>query len=227
MGSRPLCLAFVLCGACGDVKGNAIDAAIDTPPCSGNTIDGCGPSCGVCTTQNDRQVATCDGTACGVACVAAMCSDNSCSRALWNFESGMVDGLTPRTPAGLQLAVRNFNGAQALAIDVPSLPPEVSFRIPICLSGTIDQQTRTFSFRVFFQGPTSTGDQYVVQASVPNPQTGAYLAQRGVAANVWFAYSAPFSLSQFSATTTEVTIQANTYGGPFNGTIWFDDIRID
>jgi hypothetical protein len=66
-----------------------------------------------------------------------------------------------------------------------------------------------------------------MQASVPDPKNNAFLKQLGVAANVAFQYVAPLSLSQFSNTATDLTIQAGTLGAQFSGTIWFDDITIE
>jgi hypothetical protein len=221
------CALFTLALAgCGEVVKEQPGA--DGRACAGDTPQACGPSCVACEVSGDRAVPTCDGTACGFACKndAPACSDNTCSRTLWTFESGMVDGITPRTPNGLALAVRNFNGAQALAIDTQNLA-ELSFRIPVCLSGVVDARQKTFSMQVFFQGGSAGSEQYYVQASVPSPQTGAYIGQTGVAGQVWTTYTAPLGASQFSGTCSDVTVQAGTYGGAFAGTIWFDDIKIE
>jgi len=235
---RYLVFAWLVVSGCGSVKkeGDPVDAmpasdmAIDmTETCTGDTVVACGASCTQCTTTNDREVPTCDGTSCGYSCVgsAPKCGDNSCSRTSWTFASNMLDGITGRTPAGLAIGVRNFNGEQAIAIDVTSLPPEVSFRIPVCLSGVVDMRALTLSYRVFFQGGTQQNENYYTQASVPSPQTGAYIGQRGVQAGLWVPHSGPLSMSQFSATTSEVTIQLGSYGASFSGTIWVDDIKIE
>jgi hypothetical protein len=237
---------------CGEVKDDSAGGK-DGRACAGNTPQACGPGCVQCPMTGDRTVPTCDGTACGLACrdSAPKCSDNTCSRLLWTFEDGKLDGITPRSPNGLALAVRNFNGAQALAIDVQNLG-EISFRVPICLSGVVDVRPKTFSFQVFFQGGSSTGIQYYVQASVPAPQNGAYLANHpgvasgmwtwrvamligapvsanhpGVASGMWTPFSSPLSMSQFSGTCSDVTIQAGSLGAQFSGTIWFDDFKIE
>ena len=220
---------FALTGAalagCGDVKGTP---GTDGRACAGDTIQACGLACVPCEVSGDRTVPTCDGSACGFACKnsAPACSDSTCSRTQWTFESGMLDGITPRSPNGLALAVRNFNGAQALAIDITSLT-EVSFRVPVCLSGVVDMRPKRFSLQVFFQGGSGVGDQYYLQASVPSPQPNAYLSQIGVPGQMWVPYTAPFSASQFSGTCSDVTVQAGTLGGAFSGTIWFDDIKIE
>ena len=67
---------------------------------------------------------------------------------------------------------------------------------------------------------------FFVQSSVPTPQTNAYLDQIGVGSGAWEVYSSPMSKSSFSATATSVTIQVGSYGAPFTGTIWFDDIQV-
>ncbi len=227
MWIRCAVLVVLAVAGCGKVV-EPPPAGADGRTCAGDTIQACGASCVACQGSGDRTLPTCDGAACGTACKNASlkCSDDTCVQTLWTFESGSVDGITPRSPPGLALAVRNFNGAQALAIDTANLG-EVSFRIPVCLSGVVDVRPRTFSLQVFFQGGSSGGVQYYLQASVPSPQSGAYLGQIGVARQMWTAYSAPLSASQFSGTCSEITIQAGTLGDPFAGTIWFDDIKIE
>jgi len=236
LGLALLVLALSACGSVPSTPDAARDAAavIDAPAgdgqaCAGNTIEACGPTCRQCEVTSERQVATCDGTECGVACKndAPACTDNSCSRIVWDFEDMTIGGLMPRAPAGLQLAARNFNGANALAIDVASLQ-EISFSLPVCLSGTVDVRAKAFSFRVFFQGGNSSGEQYYIQSSVPSPMNGGYLNdQVGVAGNVWTAHTASLAQSQFSNTTSTITIQAGTLGAAFGGTIWFDDFKIE
>jgi hypothetical protein len=192
------------------------------------SLDSCGTQCQSCQVTGDRAIATCDGNSCGFTCKsnAPKCTDGSCSRLLWSFDSGSVDGVFPRAPAGLQLAVRNFNGDPALAADVNQLT-EISFNVPICLSSAIDLRTRTLSFRVFFDGTPTPAGNFFIQASAPQPQTNAYLGQLGTAGSgMWTTYSEPLSKSTFSGSMAEVTIQAGTYGAQFSGTVYFDDIRI-
>jgi hypothetical protein len=133
------------------------------------------------------------------------------------------------TPANLPLSVRTFNGSPALAADTPQLT-EITFTIPICLSGSVDLHTKTLSMMVFFDGTPTTppGDppgQFFLQTAIPGPTTG-FLTSVSVASETWIAYSAPLSLSSFSASTTQITVQAGSYGGAFSGTIWFDNIMI-
>lgn len=165
---------------------------------------------------------------CDLACsnAAPKCTDNTCSRLTWSFDANMLDGITPRAPNGLQLAVRNHAGNIALAIDVTNLT-EISFTIPICVSGTVQLQTRTLTASVFFDGD-STNDtkQYYVQSSIPSPMNGAYLTTLALPSLQYVAYSAPLSMSQFSNTATTLVFQAGTLGQHFSGTIWFDDIKI-
>jgi hypothetical protein len=80
--------------------------------------------------------------------------------------------------------------------------------------------------RVYFQGMPDSMVDYFLQSSVPSPQNGAYLDQIGTGSNFWTTYSSPMSKSSQSATTTTITVQAGSYGGPFTGTIWFDDLTV-
>jgi len=229
-----VCILGVL--GCGTVKGppGQQDASGngDAPrTCSiqdpHDTIDSCGATCARCTPANARETPTCNGTACGASCfnTAAKCSDNSCSQFTWAFDSNMLDGITPRAPAGLTLAVRNHAGNLALAIDVTKLS-EISFKVPVCLSGNIQLQTKTLTATVFFDGPSSAGDQYYMQTSVPAPMTNAYLLTKSLSANAYLTYSAPMSMSQFANTATDVVFQIGSFGEQFTGTIWVDDIKI-
>lgn len=238
--------AYLLCAvalmACGSVNGpGAPDAprqqddggVPDASPDASmvctvhDTIDSCGPACTKCPAGDSRQVPVCDGTACAISCTnaAPRCTDNSCAQLVWAFDSNMLDGIAPRSPAGLALAVRNHGGNLALAIDVTNLG-EVSFRIPICVTGNIQLQTKTLVATVFFEGGTDAGNQYYVQASAPAPMTGAFLGTKDLASGAFVTFSAPMSMSQFSNTATDVVFQAGTFGAQFSGTIWFDDIRI-
>ncbi|HEX3482056.1 MAG TPA: hypothetical protein VHT91_43880 [Kofleriaceae bacterium] len=193
-----------------------------------DTIDSCGPQCAKCAPADDRQMPVCNGTMCDVACnsAAPKCTDNTCSRLTWNFDSNMLDGITPRAPNGLQLAVRNHAGNVALAIDVTNLT-EVSFTIPICLSGTVQLQTRTLTASVYFDGDSTNGTaQYYVQGSMPAPMDNAFLTTISLPSLTYVPYSTPLSMSQFSNTATTMVFQAGTLGQHFSGTIWFDDIKI-
>jgi len=232
-------LALAACGHVADDPGGE-DAAPPGGDGSNNScpdptsVTSCGAACVACPGGGEREVPTCDGTQCGLGCFAnaPRCNDDSCSRLGWDFTSNMLDGATPRAPAGLVLAVRNHNGNLALAIDVADLQAtqEVSFVVPICVTGTIDIVSKNLTATIFFDDPslgTTGGEQFFFQASVPDPKNGAFLKQFGVAANASFQYVAPLSLSQFSNTATSVTFQAGTFGGPFHGTIWFDDIAIE
>lgn len=224
-------LALAACGHVADHPGeDAAPPGGDGASCPDPTsVNSCGAACAACPGGGEREVATCDGTACGLACFAnaPRCNDDSCSRLGWDFTSNMLDGATPRAPQNLQLSVRNHGGNLALAIDVTNLT-EVSFRVPICLTGTIDIVSRNLTATVFFDDPNAAGgEQYYMQASVPDPKNGAFLKQDGVVANGPHAYVAPLSLSQFSNTATDVTFQAGTFGAAFTGTIWFDDIAIE
>lgn len=228
---RRLCavLALIVVG-CGTVKKDPAneDARTDGATCDPTSVDSCGPSCIQCEAPSDRATPTCDGTACDFECNdgAPQCTDATCSQTLWAFTSGMVDGITARMPATLPLAVRNHAGNQALAIDLTSLT-EISFRIPICISGTVDLSPKTFSVTVFFEGGNDQGEQYFIQASSPQPATGQYLGTRGIQAGQYVTFTAPLSGSSASGAVTDVTIQAGSYGAPFAGTIWFDDIKIE
>jgi hypothetical protein len=144
---------------------------------------------------------------------------------LWNFDSGALDGIVFRASSGHPLAVRAFDGTMALAVDVSQLNeiPEVSFTLPICVSGTVDLRQKKLNFRVFFEG---TQSDFFVQSAVPIPQANAFLDQISATSGKWFVYSAPMSKSAFSGSATTVTIQLGSLGGQFTGTIWVDDIKI-
>lgn len=223
-----VCAVVVGALGCGSVKSDP-GVMIDAPEvCTiHNTIDSCGPSCAKCTAASDRETATCDGVACGATCknAAPKCSDSSCSRLAWTFDSNMLDGITPRAPNGLALAVRNHAGNVALATDVQHLS-EISFRVPVCLSGTLPLQTRTLTASIFLEGGTATGDQYYIQTSVPSPMTGAYLTTKAIPSGSNITYSAPISMSQFAMTATDITFQVGSLGADFSGTIWIDDIKV-
>ncbi len=221
-------LVVAVLAGCGQVKGGtAIDAAAADAPasCPGTTIEACGAACLACPTGDDREDPTCNGTACGITCTAGapMCTDSSCSRTLWAFDTGMLDGITPRAPAGLALAVRNHLGSPALAVDVTSLT-EISFRLPVCLSGTVDLRNKVFTMDVFFEGGDPTGEQYFVQVSVPDPQ-GASVGFKALQAGMTVAFSGTIPAATTTETATEITIQAGSFGAAFAGTIWFDNLR--
>lgn len=192
-----------------------------------DTVESCGAACVACPAAGDREIARCNGTACEVGCAdsAPTCSDDSCARMAWTFDSNQLDGIAPRAPLGLRLVVRNHDGNLALAADVTNLS-EISFTIPICLSGNIQLQTKTLSATVYFEGGTTTANDYFVQASVPAPRTGAYLATKSLSSNATFTYSSPISMSQFANTATDIVFQAGSLGVQFSGTIWFDDIKV-
>ncbi len=226
-------ISLVVCVGCGSVKANQQrDAApADSPPmgCTVHTTPmSCGPTCVTCPAPGGREVATCDGTACGLACAdnAPRCSDNSCAQIAWTFDDGTLDGITPRAPNGLAIGVRANGGNPALALDVTNLS-EVSFTIPVCVTGNANFAAKTLTATVTFQGGTSTGDQFYVQASVPQPTNGDFLSPTvSFAANTPKQFSALMNGSSMSATTTSIVFQAGTFGQQFSGTIWFDDIKL-
>lgn len=230
-GIRAALLTLTLgLAACGNVEDKVIDAPPkdSAPLCVDMTrVTSCGPTCAVCPVTSDRQLATCDGQSCGTACVrnAPTCSDSSCSRTLWSFDSGMLDGVEARMPTNLALSVRSVSGSQALAIDVTNLT-EVSFRIPVCLTGNVNIAARTLSARVWFDGAGTTDQNYFVQASVPAPATGNYIGQVATGGPAYKTLTWPLNMSGQSGTATTITFQVGTFGLAFSGTIWFDDITI-
>jgi hypothetical protein len=194
------------------------------------TVTSCGPLCQLCKAPSERTVATCNGT-CAFSCRddAPKCSDGSCSVIAWNFESGSLDGIVVRSSSGQPLAVRSFGmGNKALAVDVSQLNTlsEISFDLPICLSGSLDLQAKKLTFRVYFDGSPPSSYDFWVQSAVPIPKTGAYLDQIGAGTGVWTQYASPISKSMFASSVPTVTIQAGSLGGSFTGTIWFDDFKI-
>jgi hypothetical protein len=229
-GSRavlPLVASLVLAIGCGRV---GFDPDPDARPqvcLIHDTVDSCGASCARCPPAGDREVATCDGMLCGIACAgsAPRCTDNSCARLAWTFDSGALDGITPRAPETLVLTVRDHGGNPALAIDVIDLF-EVQFTVPICLSGSVALTTRTLTATVMFDGEIPSGPQYYLQTSIPEPMTGAYLAGIDLESGSYYHYSAPLSASQFAGAATTIVFQAGTLGAHFSGTLWFDDILV-
>jgi hypothetical protein len=211
----------------GDSAGDG--ASIDSP--SGcmvhDTVDSCGASCQKCTVNNDREVAACDGTTCGFTCVggAPKCNDGTCSRLVWNFDDGSLGGAVPVAPNGLQLTVSAFNGNPALAMQVTSLV-EVSFKLPLCVTGNADLHGKTATAQVFFDGGDPNGQQYYVQGSIPSPMNGAFLTQQAIQAKVFQTWTGQVNLSNFAGAATDLTFQAGTLGAQFSGTIYFDDITI-
>jgi hypothetical protein len=212
---------------CGKVSGSQIDAAPDVPACAGDEIDGCGSACAVCDTTEDREVPVCTSGSCDVACKDGVCSDQSCSKLIWQFGSGTVDGITARAPSGLALAVRNHLGSQALAADVTSLT-EISFRMPICVTGTATLANKTLSMDIFFEGGDPTGEQYYTQIAVPNapPNGDVIVSQLGVQAGMTKHATGTVPNTANAQAATEITVQAGTFGAAFSGTIWFDNITL-
>jgi|GEM_PF-2195211 len=194
-----------------------------------DTIDSCGATCAACPTGAERTTPTCDGTACGLACVggAPRCSDNSCSRLSWTFASNMVDGITLIQPTDLAVHVQNRDTKLALSVLVPNLEKaELQLRVPVCLTGTTQLQNKTLSVTVYLEESTPQTGQYYIQAAVPRPMTGAFLTQKSLDSRVAITYTAPLSLSQFANTADQIVLQIGTYGQPFTGLIWIDDIEI-
>ena len=223
-------IALLGCGKVND-DNKPIDAPSSSSPdapntCAGTTITECGADCRVCSVTSDRETPNCNGTSCGKECKAGApsCTDTSCSRLVFAFDSGMLDGITARAPTGLQLSVRNHLGSQALAADVASLT-EISFRIPICLSGTLDVRAKVFTMDVFFEGGDPNGKQYFAQVTVPDP-SGALVGSQGVQAGTSFVFTGTIPSAATTQNATEILVQAGTFGAPFAGTIWFDNIRI-
>jgi hypothetical protein len=227
---RYLWVVTLLVG-CGKVSASDPSDAAPDPDgatCAGTDVDACGDECAVCEAFDPRTVRMCVNRECGAACVDGVCSDQTCSKLIWEFVSGTVDGVTARAPAGLQLSVRNHLGSQALAADVTSLA-EISFRVPICNSGTANLENRAFSMDVFFEktnGATGGPGNYFAQVSVPDPVGGTFLGQPAVTANQPFTYTATIPSNTDAQTATEITVQAGTFGEQFAGTIWFDNITI-
>ena len=221
---------------CGSVKSDP-GMQRDASPIDGagvctihDTVDSCGAMCTKCPAADDRQMPTCNGAMCGVACLnaAPRCTDNSCSRLAWTFDSNMLDGIAPREPNGLRISVRNHAGNLALAIDVDNLGNGVSITLPICLTGNLQLQAKRLKATVYFDGgDPSNLEQYYLQGSVPAPMPGGILQLQGAPPRAYVAYSAAISDSQFANTASKVVITAGTFGAAFKGTVWLDDIKIE
>lgn len=237
MTTSKVWMVMIALAGCGSVmpKEPATDAHTsgggddDTGACDDPTsVDSCGESCVACTVATEREVPTCDGTACGSSCRddAPRCSDGSCSQLGFDFDDGTLQGAAVRAPADLALSARQFGSESALAMDVTDLT-EVSFTVPICVGGDVDFRGRILHARVFFDGGTDTGEQYYVQATVPDPETGAALGQLGVASGAWVTLDYPLGTSAMAGATTTITFQAGTFGAQFTGAIYFDSISIE
>ncbi|HUS27162.1 MAG TPA: hypothetical protein VMZ53_01600 [Kofleriaceae bacterium] len=236
-----LLLALVAMAGCGSV--NDMPTKMDAAPQGDGHIDAvntctvhdqlasCGAQCAVCSTpSSDRMVATCDGTACGTACVggAPRCTDMSCSRILFNFESD-TQGTVLVSPSGLAVNRRTHNGSMALAFDFTSnlANTQLEFHVPVCVTGTVNQSAKTLKADVYFEGGADAGEQYYIQGSVPTPTAGNYLGTQGAAHNVTVAYSSAMSASAGSAAFNDITFRIGSFGGAFTGTVWVDNIRIE
>jgi hypothetical protein len=230
-------VGLLLIAGCGSVdSGSAkMDAPkqIDAPPggCTvHDQVTSCGPTCAVCGAATDREVATCDGTACGMACANnnPRCSDNSCSRLAFDFELNK-QGANVISPANMAANVRMHNGSMALAFDFTTnlANTQLEFTVPVCLTGAIDQHTKMLKAAVYFEGGNLTGEQYYIQGSVPTPTTGNYLNTQGAAHNVTVSYAQPLTQSAGSSSFNNITFRIGSYGGEFIGTVWVDDIKIE
>jgi len=189
----------------------------------------CGNSCTTCPTPN-RAIPTCVAGVCGTSCVdgAPKCSDGSCSRSSWTFDSLDLDGVAV-TSGATTYSVRSLSGNMALAADTPGLST-INVTVPICRTGTLDATTKTFSFRAYLDGvPFKSPDQpanFFLSAYAPGPTDG-FLGLQSVWQGVWNTYSAPISMSSSRATTDQITITVGSFGGAFSGTVWIDDITIN
>lgn len=162
-------------------------------------------------------------------CRNPQCSTGVCSHLSWTFDSGELEGVEFLDPSGQPLAVRRFDGSNALAVDVGQLNtiPGISFTLPVCNGGDVDLASKLLTFRVYFDGGPASQVNFYVQAALPDPSSGAFLDQISASTGVWIDYSSRLSLSPHSSATTTITIQAGSLGGAFSGTIWFDDFLID
>lgn len=235
-------LLVALAVGCGSVKGDEpidaaagdgprIDAAIDAGLCTTmDTIASCGATCTQCQVLTDREMATCNGTTCGAVCKAAAptCSNSGgCSRLTWNFDAGVLEGLTAIQPAGQVLAIRAFQGSNAVAIDIASLETkQIELQIPVCLAGTVGLATRTLSARYYLMGGTDTGPQYYFQAFIGMPVTGSLIKTDSGASGVYNTFSSPLSVTTASATTPFITFRIGSFGANFSGTVFLDNFTI-
>jgi hypothetical protein len=226
-------LALLFLVACGSVSSQqpTIDAApeIDAPSCGPtDQVDSCGATCEKCTATGARTMPACDGTACQVACIgnAPKCNDNSCSKAVFDFEDGTTQGLTM---TGVSLSVAPHGGSMALAIPTTSLNPTIFLNVPVCLSGAIDLSKLTLSATIFYDDPTAdTGFQYITQAWTPVKAAGManFIGFIQIEANKPQAFSAPISAATSSTSTPTIQFEIGTLGSVFSGTVWFDDIKV-
>ncbi|HTL37948.1 MAG TPA: hypothetical protein VL326_32680 [Kofleriaceae bacterium] len=209
------------------------DGSTDSPAGSCTVHDqvtSCGATCEVCGAATDREMATCNGTACGMACAGGnpRCSDNSCSRLAFDFELN-IQGTVLVSPSGMTVGRRMHNGSMALAFDFTTnlASTQLEFNVPVCVSGVIDESAKTLKAEVYFEGGTDAGDQYYIQGSVPTPTTGKFLATQSAQHNVTNNYSAPMSASNGSTSFNNITFRIGSFGAAFTGTVWVDNIKVE
>lgn len=115
----------------------------------------------------------------------------------------------------------------ALAVDVTNLELKMlSVKVPVCEFGTADLSKMTFSYRAYFDGVPLQPPQpanFYLDAYDPDASTG-YLGLDSVIQGVWLTYFAP--LNTAASNTTQITIDAGSFGGQFSGTVWIDDITV-
>ena len=149
----------LVCGA-GSVACNGLCCSVGQSCCGGGCVDTnsnpamCGSSCTVCSAPN-RATPTCTSGMCGTSCIggAPKCSDGSCSRLSWTFDSTDLDGVAA-TAGATTFAVRTLGGNMALAVDATNLT-NVNVVVPVCHTGFVDLGTKTLSFRAYFDGTPS------------------------------------------------------------------------
>lgn len=203
-----------------------IDAAACGPVM--DTIESCGTSCQRCEAPSERSTPTCDGTACGYSCNNRLaCTDSSCSRTRWQFDSLTTDDVTPHYPPDLRLTVRQRDGNPALAMDVAftDTVSRVAFTFPVCLSGTLDASALTLTFRLFFDPPLND-TSFWADAYIGEGVSGSGLGTGVLQGSSWNSFSFPISKSSVDNKVTTVTIDAGPFGFSYNGTLWFDDFKI-
>jgi|GEM_PF-2635640 len=220
------------CGG-GAVACNGLCCAAGQSCCGGSCVDAtsnpkmCGSSCQVCPVP-DRAIALCTNSKCETSCVggAPKCTDGTCARLSWTFDSMDLDGITV---TGGAPTIRSLDGNPALAVDTTSLAT-ISLTVPICRTSSVDLSTKTVSFRAYFDGTpyySPNPGQFALDASDPMTSSGAgYLGVESVGQGAWIPYSSALSLSTSSQTTAAVTLRAFSWGAQFSGTVWIDDILV-
>jgi hypothetical protein len=226
---------------------------------SGNCIDEicCAQPCGVCqqcagpngscqsipTDQPDEfpsgscsGTRYCDGQSPPRCVDCAKCSNGSCIRHSWTFDSGTLEGATvdnqgvyTKFPA---VAVAPaYLGKQSLAMMIPvefTLPGDSLYaRFQVCMgASTANLRTRTFRARVFLETANqATTMQFWLQ--LYSDQQVAAIADTSYPAGSWIGLEGQLPAVE-DGNVKDLILSVGSANNPkWSGRVWVDDVRID